>query len=209
MDLLLSCLETVAIDKQSPGPRIDHQSDRLSFDNRLYRKIRQLRFKTDCLFTCRNGTKDNLFPPVINRKAAAAQDVEASNSPQGNTQAPFHEAKILYDDSDGLSGQRTNLDTRQDEALSLNYSVQRLQRFRFAPQFQSVGQFLADGTRARASIEDHVHILDCSDGCFHDDQIAVVELERNLGLLPISASYISCCYISCCGRSRAGEGEGY
>src|SRR6476659_508426 len=101
MDLLLSCLQTVTIDKQSPGARIDQQSDRLSFDHRLYRKKRLLRFKLDCFFTCRDGPKDNLFPPVINRKAAATQDVETSNSSQGNTQAPVHEAKVLYYDSDG------------------------------------------------------------------------------------------------------------
>src|SRR5580765_2840593 len=151
MDLLLSCLQTVAIDKQSPCARIDQQSDRLSFDHRLYRKKRLLCFEPDCFFTCRNGPKDNLFPPVIDRKAAAAQDVETSNPAQGNTQAPLHKAKVMYYDSDGASGQGTNLDTRQDEALRLNCPVQRLQRFRFAPQFQSVGQFLADGTRTGAS----------------------------------------------------------
>src|SRR6266516_4638661 len=110
MDLLLSCLQPVAIDKQSPGPRIDQQSDRLSFDHRLYRQKWFLRFKLDCFFTRRNGPKDNLFPPVINRKAAAAQYVESSNSPQGNTHAPLHEAKVVYHDSDKASGQLTNLD---------------------------------------------------------------------------------------------------
>src|ERR1700687_823880 len=103
MDLLRSCLQPVAIDKQSPGSRIDQQADLMSFDLRLYRKKRLLRFKPDCFFTCRNGPKDNLFPPVINRKAAAAQDVETSKSPQGNPQAPLHKAKILYDDSNGVS----------------------------------------------------------------------------------------------------------
>ena len=142
MELLLRCLKPVAIDKQSPGPRIDQQADFMSFDLRLYRKKRLLGFKTDCFFICCDGSKDDLFPPVVNRKAAGAQDVETSNSPQGNPQAPLHEAKVLYHDSDGASVQRANLDTRQDEALGLNRPVQRLQRFRFAPQFQSVGQFL-------------------------------------------------------------------
>src|ERR1051326_4830661 len=180
MDLLLSCLQAVAIDKQSPGSRIDQQSDLMSFDHRLYGQKWLLCFESDCSFTCRDGPKHNLPAPIINRKAAAAQDVETSDSPQGNTQVSLHEAKILYYDSDGASGQWTNLDTGQNETLGLDCPVQRLQRFRFAPQFQSVGQFLADGTWARASIEDHVYIFDRSDGFLHDDQIAVVELERNL-----------------------------
>src|SRR6185369_2627134 len=126
MNLLLRCPQTVAIHNQPPGPRIDQQSDRLSFDHRLYRKKRLLRFKPDSFFTCRNGPKDNLVFSVINREAAFAQDVETSNSSQGNSQAPLQEGEVLYHHSNGASGQRTNLDPRQDEALSLNCPVQRL-----------------------------------------------------------------------------------
>src|SRR4051794_13107809 len=120
MDLLVRCLKTVAIDKQSPCSRIDQQADLMSFDHRLHRKKRLLRFEPDCTFTCLNGPKHNLFPSVVDRKAAAAQDVEPSDSSHGNTQASLHEAKVLYHHSDGGSGQRTNLDSRQDENPSLN-----------------------------------------------------------------------------------------
>ena len=95
-ELLLRCPKPVTIDKQSPCPRIDQQADLMSFDLCLYRKKRLLGFKTDCFCTCCDGSKDNLSPPVINRKAAAAQDVEASAAgiPSGTSKDRASERRV-------------------------------------------------------------------------------------------------------------------
>src|SRR5437868_10685692 len=86
----------------------------------------------------------------------------------------------------------------------MNRRIQRLQQSSRSSHVEAVGHFSGDRSRACARVKYQVHILEGPDSCFDDDQITVVEIERNLCLLPFSASYISCY-----GRSRANAGEGY
>src|SRR5947207_2430368 len=133
----------------------------------------------NCLLTCSDRSKDDLLSAVINREAAGAQDVQASNSPQANAEAPLQEAEVLNHASDGIRVQRANLDARQHDTLRRNRPTQRLQQSRLSPQVEAVGHYLVHRRRASARVKYQVHILDRPDSCFDDDQITVVEIERN------------------------------
>jgi len=49
------------MDKQSFGPRIDQQADRLPFNCHIYGKKRYLGFKADLPFPGRDGSKHAIF----------------------------------------------------------------------------------------------------------------------------------------------------
>src|SRR5436190_2558835 len=158
----------------------------------------------NCFLTCGDRSEDDLLSAVINREATGAQDVQASNPPQGNAEAPLQEGEVLNHARDEVRVQRANLDAWQRDTLHLNRPSQRLQQSRRSPHVEAVSHYLVDHRRASARVKYQVHIFNGPDGCFDDDQIAVVETERNFGLLPFSVPYISCC-----GRSRASDGDGY